>query len=100
MGGDTHVPYEFDHVNSVESFESANPRLAGVASGSYTDNLGLIRLTIDPATRQVTSADSILIPAAEVAQCGADPATQAIVDQAAGRPEGSGLKRVVVDRVH
>ena len=38
--------------------ESANPRLAGVASGSYTDNLGLIRLTIDPATRQVTSADS------------------------------------------
>ena len=69
MGGDTHVPYEFDHVNSVESFESANPRLAGVASGSYTDNLGLIRLTIDPATRQVTSADSILIPAAEVAQC-------------------------------
>ena len=82
MGGDTHVPYEFDHVNSVESFDSANPRLAGIASGSYTDNLGLIRLTIDPATRQVTSADSILIPAAEVAQCGADPDTQAIVDKA------------------
>ena len=94
MGGDTHVPYEFDHVNSVESFESANPRLAGVASGSYTDNLGLIRLTIDPATRQVTSADSILIPAAEVAQCGADPATQAIVDQAEADSKEAG-KRVV-----
>jgi len=94
MGGDTHVPYEFDHVNSVESFDSANPRLAGVASGSYTDNLGLIRLTIDPATRQVTSADSILIPAAEVAQCGADPATQAIVDQAEADSKEAG-KRVV-----
>ena len=94
MGGDTHVPYEFDHVNSVESFESANPRLAGVASGSYTDNLGLIRLTIDPATRQVTSADSILIPAAEVAQCGADPATQAIVDKAEADSKEAG-KRVV-----
>ena len=94
MGGDTHVPYEFDHVNSVESFESANPRLAGIASGSYTDNLGLIRLTIDPATRQVTSADSILIPAAEVAQCGADPATQAIVDKAEADSKEAG-KRVV-----
>ena len=94
MGGDTHVPYEFDHVNSVESFESANPRLAGVASGSYTDNLGLIRLTIDPATRQVTSADSILIPAAEVAQCGAAPDTQAIVDKAEADSKEAG-KRVV-----
>ena len=94
MGGDTHVPYEFDHVNSVESFESANPRLAGIASGSYTDNLGLIRLTIDPATRQVTSADSILIPAAEVAQCGADPATRAIVDKAEADSKEAG-KRVV-----
>jgi len=94
MGGDTHVPYEFDHVNSVESFESANPRLAGIASGSYTDNLGLIRLMIDPATRQVTSADSILIPAAEVAQCGADPDTQAIVDQAEADLKEAG-KRVV-----
>ena len=94
MGGDTHVPYEFDHVNSVEHFESANPRLAGIASGSYTDNLGLIRLTIDPATRQVTSADSILIPAAEVAQCGADPGTQAIVDKAEADSKEAG-KRVV-----
>ena len=94
MGGETHVPYEFDHVNSVESFESANPRLAGIASGSYTDNLGLIRLTIDPATRQVTSADSILIPAAEVAQCGADPDTQAIVDKAEADSKEAG-KRVV-----
>ena len=94
MGGDTHVPYEFDHVNSVESFESANPRLAGIASGSYTDNLGLIRLTIDPATRQVTSADSILIPASEVAQCGADPDTQAIVDKAEADSKEAG-KRVV-----
>jgi len=94
MGGDTHVPYEFDHVNSVETFESANPRLAGIASGSYTDNLGLIRLTIDPATRQVTSADSILIPAAEVAQCGADPDTQAIVDKAEADSREAG-KRVV-----
>ena len=94
MGGDTHVPYEFDHVNSVESFESANPRLAGIASGSYTDNLGLIRLTIDSATRQVTSADSILIPAAEVAQCGADPDTQAIVDKAEADSKEAG-KRVV-----
>ena len=94
MGGDTHVPYEFDHVNSHERFDSANPLLAGIASGSYTDNLGLIRLTIDPVTRQVTSADSILIPAAEVAQCGSDPDTQAIVDQAESDSKEAG-KRVV-----
>ena len=94
MGGDTHVPYEFDHVNSHERFDSANPLLAGIASGSYTDNLGLIRLTIDPKTRKVSSADSILIPAAEVAQCGSDPDTQAIVDKAEADSKEAG-KRVV-----
>ena len=94
MGGDTHVPYEFDHVNSHERFDSANPLLAGIASGSYTDNLGLIRLTIDPKTRKVSSADSILIPAADVAACGADPATQAVVDKAEADSKDAG-KRVV-----
>lgn len=94
MGGDTHVPYEFDHVNSHERFDSANPLLAGIASGSYTDNLGLIRLTIDPKTRKVSSADSILIPAADVAACGADPATQAVVDKAEADSKEAG-KRVV-----
>ena len=94
MGGDTHVPYEFDHVNSHERFDSANPLLAGIASGSYTDNLGLIRLTIDPKTRKVSSADSILIPAADVAACGADPATQAVVDKAEAASKEAG-KRVV-----
>lgn len=94
MGGDTHVPYEFDHVNSHERFNSANPLLAGIASGSYTDNLGLIRLTIDPKTRKVSSADSILIPAADVAACGADPATQAVVDKAEADSKEAG-KRVV-----
>lgn len=94
MGGDTHVPYEFDHVNSHERFDSANPLLAGIASGSYTDNLGLIRLTIDPKTRKVSSADSILIPAADVAACGADPATQAVVDKAEADLKEAG-KRVV-----
>ena len=94
MGGDTHVPYEVDHVNSHERFDSANPLLAGIASGSYTDNLGLIRLTIDPKTRKVSSADSILIPAADVAACGADPATQAVVDKAEADSKEAG-KRVV-----
>lgn len=94
IGGDTHVPYEFDHVNSHERFDSANPLLAGIASGSYTDNLGLIRLTIDPKTRKVSSADSILIPAADVAACGADPATQAVVDKAEADSKEAG-KRVV-----
>ena len=94
MGGDTHVPYEFDHVNSHERFDSANPLLAGIASGSYTDNLGLIRLTINPKTRKVSSADSILIPAADVAACGADPATQAVVDKAEADSKEAG-KRVV-----
>lgn len=94
MGGDTHVPYEFDHLNSHERFDSANPLLAGVASGSYTDNLGLIRLTIDPKTRKVSSADSILIPASTVAECGADPATQAVVDKAEAASKEAG-KRVV-----
>ncbi len=73
--GDTHaLP---DHANSVESFESANPRLAGIASGSYTDNLGLIRWTIDP-TRQVTSR--LDHPGFRGRPVRRGPDTQAIVD--------------------
>ncbi|QQM67328.1 5'-nucleotidase C-terminal domain-containing protein [Actinomyces weissii] len=82
MGGDTHVPYEFDKVDSAERLDSKNPLLAGVASGSYTDNLGLIRISYDTVAKKVVSADTQLIPAATVAKCGADPATQAVVDQA------------------
>ncbi len=94
MGGDTHVPYEFDKVDSVEKLNSANPMLAGIASGSYTDNLGLIRIAYDTNTHKVVSADSRLIPAADVAKCGADPATQAVVDKAVADSKEAG-QRVV-----
>ncbi|EEH64473.1 LPXTG-motif cell wall anchor domain protein [Gleimia coleocanis DSM 15436] len=66
MGGDTHVPYEFDKENSKEMLESANPKLAGIASGSYTDNLGLVKIKYNLDTKKVESADSILISATDV----------------------------------
>ncbi|WP_175954475.1 bifunctional UDP-sugar hydrolase/5'-nucleotidase [Schaalia sp. Marseille-Q2122] len=66
MGGDTHRPYEFDHVDSKETLESVNPLLAGVASGSYTDNLGLVTLTYDTTAKKVLSADAKLIKAETV----------------------------------
>lgn len=94
MGGDTHVPYEFDKVDSVEKLESKNPRLAGVASGSYTDNMGLIRIAYDTAAKKVVSADTQLIPAAKVAECGEDAATAAIVSKAVADSKEAG-KRVV-----
>ncbi|MDC4233650.1 bifunctional metallophosphatase/5'-nucleotidase [Actinomyces sp. B33] len=92
MGGDTHVPYEFDHVDSAEKLDSKNPLLAGVASGSYTDNLGLIRISYDTAAKKVVSADTQLIPAAKVAECGTDPATQAVVDKAVADSKVAGEK--------
>lgn len=90
MGGDTHVPYEFDKVDSAERLDSKNPLLAGVASGSYTDNLGLIRISYDTSAKKVVSADTRLIPAATVAECGADPETQAVVDRAVADSQEAG----------
>ena len=77
MGGDTHVPYEFDHVDSAVTLTSANPLLAGVASGSYTDNLGLIQISYDTATGKVVKADTKLIPAATVYEAVVTRAQQA-----------------------
>ncbi len=94
MGGDTHVPYEFDAVDSTETLTSANPKLAGTASGAYTDNLGLIRITYDTASNTVVSADAKLIPAADIATCGTLATTQAVVDQAVADSLEAG-KRVV-----
>ncbi|RRC95073.1 5'-nucleotidase C-terminal domain-containing protein [Schaalia canis] len=67
MGGDTHKPYEFDHIDSKETLDSINPHLAGVASGAYTDNLGLVTVTYDTTAKKVVSADAKVIPAATVA---------------------------------
>lgn len=94
MGGDTHVPYEFDKVDSAEKLDSKNPLLAGIASGSYTDNLGLVRISYDPVEKKVLSADSILIPAAKVAECGEAEDTKAVVDKAVADSKEAG-KRVV-----
>lgn len=97
MGGDTHVPYEFDQINSTEKLSSANPKLAGVASGSYTDNLGLLRIAFDKSTKKVVSADSILTPASEVVKCdvSASPVAgkvKAIVDRAVAQSKVAGQK--------
>lgn len=94
MGGDTHVPYEFDKVDSAEKLDSKNPLLAGVASGSYTDNLGLIRISYDMTVGAVVKADTQLVPAAKVAECGEAPETKAIVDKAVADSKEAG-KRVV-----
>ena len=94
MGGDTHVPYEFDHVDSPVTLTSANPLLAGVASGSYTDNLGLIQISYDTATGKVVKADTKLIPAATVYECGEDPETKAVVTRAQQASAVAGAKVV------
>lgn len=94
MGGDTHVPYEFDHVDSAVELTSQNPLLAGVASGSYTDNLGLIQISYDTATGKVVKADTKLIPAATVYECGEDPQTKAVVTRAQQASAAAGAKVV------
>ena len=94
MGGDTHVPYEFDHVDSPVTLTSANPLLAGVASGSYTDNLGLIQISYDTATGKVVKADTKLIPAATVYECGEDPETKAVVTRAQQASAAAGAEVV------
>ena len=94
MGGDTHVPYEFDHVDSPVTLTSANPLLAGVASGSYTDNLGLIQISYDTATGKVVKADTKLIPAATVYECGEDAETKAVVTRAQQASAVAGAKVV------
>ncbi|MCS4484784.1 5'-nucleotidase C-terminal domain-containing protein [Gleimia sp. 6138-11-ORH1] len=104
MGGDTHVPYEFDKVDSTVKLESANPKLAGIASGSYTDNLGLVRITYNKTTKTVEKADSILIPAAEVvakadADCVANGTVGQVVARAVEASKEAGNK-VVVDKVN
>ncbi|WP_239519499.1 bifunctional metallophosphatase/5'-nucleotidase [Arcanobacterium phocisimile] len=100
MGGDTHVPYEFDHVNSTVKLESENPLLAGVASGSYTDNLGLVRLQYDKTAKKVVTADSILIPAGEIvagadAGCLASSTAGAVVEKAKKAAEVAGKVEIV-----
>ena len=101
MGGDTHVPYEFDKVDSKVKLESANPKLAGIASGSYTDNLGLVRITYNKTTKTVETADSILIPAATVYKeadkdCVASGSAAEVVKKAQKASKVAGEK-VVVD---
>ncbi|USR78915.1 bifunctional metallophosphatase/5'-nucleotidase [Arcanobacterium pinnipediorum] len=100
MGGDTHVPYEFDHVDSAVTLTSANPRLAGIASGSYTDNLGLVRLQFDKTAKKVLSADSILIPAGDVvggsaADCLTNSTAGAVVAKAKEAAKAAGNVEVV-----
>ncbi|MGV9183705.1 bifunctional metallophosphatase/5'-nucleotidase [Arcanobacterium canis] len=100
MGGDTHVPYEFDAVNSKEKLTSANPHLAGVASGSYTDNMGLLSISFDTKAKKVVSADAKLIPAAKVAECDSStsasaPKIKAIVDKAVETSKKKGAEPIV-----
>lgn len=63
MGGDTHVPYYFD-AHGAQGYA-----ISGVASGSYTDNLAAIDVTVDNATGKVVSTRARRIPAAELARC-------------------------------
>ena len=86
MGGDTHVPYTFskDEVEPVSA----------VASGSYMDNLGVLRLKIDSKTKKITSSKAQLIPAGTIAQCGSDQGVQQIIDSAAAQAKDEGEKPV------
>ncbi|MDO5721774.1 MAG: bifunctional UDP-sugar hydrolase/5'-nucleotidase [Actinomycetaceae bacterium] len=87
MGGDTHVPYQFSWVDT-----NAGHKISAISSGSYTDNLANLRITYDKNTGKVTKSEAILIPAAEVAQCGEDEDIKAIVDKAVADSEVAGEK--------
>ncbi|MFP7696656.1 bifunctional metallophosphatase/5'-nucleotidase [Trueperella sp. LYQ143] len=93
MGGDTHVPYEFDMVNGAEG-----NKLSGVASGSYTDNLGDLRFTFNKKTGKVVSSDAILIPASEVAQCGDQADVKAVVEKAVVESNEKGKEVVATSK--
>ncbi|WP_247645174.1 bifunctional metallophosphatase/5'-nucleotidase [Arcanobacterium buesumense] len=100
MGGDTHVPYEFDKVDSTVQLESKNPLLAGIASGSYTDNLGLVRINFDKKANKVVKADSILIPAATVVadsdpDCLANGSAAKVVNAAKEQAQEAGKAEIV-----
>ena len=86
MGGDTHVPYTF-------SKDEGEP-VSAVASGSYMDNLGVLRLKIDSKTKKITSSKAQLIPAGTIAQCGSDQGVQQIIDSAAAQAKDEGEKPV------
>lgn len=77
MGGDTHVPYDFDMVDGAEG-----NKLSAVASGSYTDNLGVLHIQYDTAKNTVVESSADLIPASEIAQCGEDPDIKDVVTNA------------------
>lgn len=94
MGGDTHVPYTFDSVDDTGLVNNNNAKLAGIASGSYTDNLGLLQFKYNTTTKEVVSADAQLIDAPTVAQAGEDAEISAIVDKAVTDAAVEGQKPV------
>ncbi|MDO5728287.1 MAG: bifunctional UDP-sugar hydrolase/5'-nucleotidase [Actinomycetaceae bacterium] len=89
MGGDTHVPYFFTNAAGADGHT-----LAGVASGSYTDNLGNIQVKFNKATGEVVSTEAHLIPASEIAQCGSHPVIDTIVEDAIAASTVEGQKVV------
>ncbi|MEW6872316.1 bifunctional metallophosphatase/5'-nucleotidase [Trueperella pyogenes] len=93
MGGDTHKPYYFTKVKT----ESGHV-LSATASGSFTDNLSNLKITYDKKAKKVIDSEAIQIPAAKVAECGADPAVKAIVDKAKAAADAAGSK-VIADGV-
>lgn len=89
MGGDTHVPYSFTMQDT-----EAGHKISAISSGSYTDNLANLQFTVNKDTHEVIKSEAILIPAAEVAQCGEDEAVKAIVDKAVADSKAEGSKVV------
>lgn len=89
MGGDTHVPYQFNDAAGADGHT-----LAGVSSGSYTDNLGNIQVKFNKATGEVVSTEAQLIPASEIAECGSHPVIDTIVDDAIAASTVEGEKVV------
>ncbi|WIK65274.1 bifunctional metallophosphatase/5'-nucleotidase [Gleimia hominis] len=85
MGGDTHVPYDFDMVSGSEG-----NKLSAVASGSYTDNLGLIEIKYNTKTNKVVESNADLIPAEKVAECGQKTQIQEKIDKAKEASEAKG----------
>ncbi|OKL50445.1 bifunctional metallophosphatase/5'-nucleotidase [Boudabousia marimammalium] len=94
MGGDTHVPYDFDMVNGAEG-----NKLSATASGSYTDNLSKMVVKFNKKTGKVVESAVELIPAPALAECdvaasATGTAVKAIVDKAVAESKVAGAKVV------
>ena len=90
MGGDIHVPYLFQQGDNGNE-------ISAIASGQYMDGLGLMNVEYDTEAGEVVDSSVEIIPASTVAECGDDPAVQAIIDTANAEAVEAGQQVIASD---